>query len=296
MDDLFFPLPAEAEPAFIESYTTPVLAARNPVANVYLDTVAAFREMPSSIGWLLDSGWANMPEVDRDGFVAAIIETYPQQVADLQTVYLNAFGRVGDPESLAYWTLNMLYTRTEDALSLLMPTLNTSPEYVSLLKTALGDRADLAALTTGQAIEAQVRSLDASSRETLYGLAIDHFYANVFGRSADSAGKAYWVSQLQQGKTTLLELMEVLIHSADSSDKAFLQAKSTIAYDAVTALIEHNVITNQDAQRLGQAQVQTALQGMQGRLREYDASELDALLAGRDVLIDTLLREAGLIP
>lgn len=304
MDDLFFPAPSDdlqnalMDDSYLltmESWDAPVIAERNPVANPYLSTVYAFKNAPESIDWLLSSGWANMPEADRDGFVAAILEVYPQQVEAIQTLYMNAFERLGDPEGLAYWTLGMLRLGASNPTNLLSPAINESPEYVGMLKTALGDRADLAPLTTGLAIETHIRSLDGATRHDLYGKLVDTLYDNVFGRVAEASGKAYWTGELEKGSVNLLQVMGALINGAGTADQTLLDIKSDIAYDAVMAFVDRNIITNQDIAKAGPAKIQAALTGMQERLSEYDATEITALWADRDDLIAQMLRDAGLV-
>lgn len=302
MEDLFFPMPLDNVDSWVEdasfstmeSMDTQVLAQRNPVADPYLGIVYGFDDSPQNTEWLLSSGWANMPETDRDGFVAAILDVYPTQVEALQTLYMNAFGRLGDPEGLAYWTLNMLHTGTTDPTNLLLPVINESPEYVGMLKTALGNREDLASLKTGQEIEDCIRTLDSSTQQGLYGKLIDNLYENIFGRVADAGGKAYWTSELEQGHTNLLQIMGSLINGAGTTDKVLLETKGAIAYDAVQALVDHNVITSRDITQAGTVKIQAALSGMQERLSEYDSSEISSLWADKETLIGKMLQDAGL--
>jgi hypothetical protein len=303
MDDLFFPLPATlgADP-MLEAYTSdtilltePVVAQRNPVADPYLNAVYDFGVHPENSAWLLDSGWAYMPEMDRDGFVAAIIELFPAKVEALQTLYMGAFGRLGDPEGLAFWTLNMVNHVTNDPTALLSPTINAAPEYVGMLKSVLADQPALAPLNTGAAIETYIRTLDASTQHDLFGRLIDNMYENIFGREADAGGKTYWTGKLETSSVDLVQLMGALINSASANDKALLGLKSDIAYDAVTALVEHNVMTTQDINRLGAQKVATALTTIQERLAAYDAHETTALQANRETLIAQLLKDVGVV-
>ncbi|QLQ31131.1 MAG: DUF4214 domain-containing protein [Candidatus Thiothrix singaporensis] len=236
-----------------------------------------------------------MPETDRDGFVAAILDVYPTQVEALQKLYMNAFGRLGDPEGLAYWTLNMLHAGTTDPTNLLLPVINESPEYVGMLKTALGNGEDLASLKTGQEVENYIRTLDSPTQYSLYGKLLDNLYENIFGRAADAGGKAYWTGELEQGHTNLLQIMGSLINAAGTADKALLETKGAVAYDAVQALVDHNVITSRDITQVGATKIQAALSGMQARLSEYDASEISNLWVDKETLIDKMLRDAGLV-
>lgn len=302
MDDLFFPVPSEyyidpmseAYAPELSSWEEPVRAERNPVADPYLSVVNAFSVDPASSGWLLDSGWQYMPEQDKDGFVAAILEVFPDHVEALQSLYMSAFERLGDPEGLAFWTLNMVFQQTADPFVVLNSVINASPEYVGMLKTVLGDQPALRDLNTGQAIETHLRTLDPALQRDLFGRLTDHLYDNVFGRVADAEGKAYWTAELSQGSVTLLTIIGALMTGAGAADQALLAEKNEIAYDAVSALVNRNVITNQDVARLGAEQVTTALRNMQERLSAYDASELAALAADRETLIAQLLQDIGL--
>ncbi len=304
MEDLFFPLPAtDTYDPVLEAYTIdttdswhePPVAQRNPVADPYLSTVYDFQRYPDSTEWLLSSGWVNMPEMDRDGFVAAIIEVFPNKVEALQTLYMSAFGRLGDPEGLAYWTLNMVYHSTDNPSGLLQPVINESPEYVGILKSVLADQPGIAGLNTGQAIENHIRTLDSATQHSLFGRLIDNLYDNTFGRAADTVGKAYWMGELENGSVNLLQIMGALINGASAGDKALLAVKGDIAYDAVSVLVEHNLITTQDINKLGAEKVATALVNMQKCLAEYDATELSALQANRETLLAQLLKDVGLV-
>lgn len=306
MDDLFFPVPSDVsyDPLMdayaykpeLESVGEPVIAQRNPVADLFLSTVYGFKASPASTEWLLNSGgWTYMPEADRDGFVAAIIEVYPNEVDAIQTLYMNAFERLGEPEGLAYWTLHMLHDKTTDPSSMLLPIINSSPEYVGMLKTVLGDPPALANLKTGQEIENYIRIQDGAARVDMYGKLVDHLYDNVLGRVAEPGGKAYWTGELEKGSVNLLQIMGAIVNGSGAADKTLLSLKGDIAYDAISALIDHNIITNQDIAKAGAAKVGTALANMQERLSEYDATELLALQANRETLITQMLRDAGLV-
>lgn len=300
MDDLFFPLPPEvlADPmleVYANTWEEPVVAQRNPVADPYLSAVYDFGVHPENSAWLLNSGWAFMPELDRDGFAAAIIELFPAKVEALQTLYMSAFGHLGDPEGLAFWTLNMVNHVTNDPTALLSPAINTAPEYVGMLKSILADQPALATLNTGTAIETYIRTLDAPTQHELFGRVIDAMYENMFGRVADASGKAYWTGVIETGTVNLVQVMGALINGASADDKALLSLKGDIAYDAVTALVDHNIITTQDITRLGADKVTTALTTMQERLAEYDAHETIALQANRESLIAQLLKDVGLV-
>ncbi len=303
MDDLFFPLPTSNH---LEAWTdsnaltvyeadTPVLAQRNALADPYLAPVARLESSTEERNFLLDIGWNVMPEKDMDGYVAAILELYPKQVASLQTFSMAILGQIGEPQELAYWTLKLLDAHTLDVGQVLSGTLDKSEDYVAQLKTILGNRADLANLMTGQAIEAQIKTLDMAVQHDLYGKVTDCLYQNLFGRAADEGGKNYWISTLESGAVNILQLTTALINGAGSADAHLLDAKEDIAYDALQHLVNNNIITNQDIAKLGEPKVEAALQWLQDSLTEYDASKLGALLNNKPNLINDMLQKAGVI-
>ncbi len=301
MEDLFFPLPTDNNYESVNdafNQITPVIdtpiAQRNAVADPYLASMARLETSTEERHFLLDIGWDVMPEKELDGCVAAILELYPRHVENLQTFYMTAFDRLGEPEALAYWTVKMLDAQTLDTSVVLTTVVNQSPDYVQWLKTTLGSRVESASLTTGQAIENYLHTLEGDVRQQLYGTLTDSLYNSLFGHVADEGGKAYWVGQLESGAISVLQLMSALMNGAGGADKNLLDAKADIAYEAALRMVDHNVITTTDITLLGEAQVNKALQHMQDQLATYDVTELSNLLADKDRLISNLLEEAGI--
>lgn len=301
MEDLFFPLPTDNNYESVNdafNQITPVIdtpiAQRNAVADPYLASMARLETSTEERHFLLDIGWDVMPEKELDGCVAAILELYPRHVENLQTFYMTAFDRLGEPEALAYWTVKMLDAQTLDTSVVLTTVVNQSPDYVQWLKTTLGSQVESASLTTGQAIENYLHTLEGDVRQQLYGTLTDSLYNSLFGHVADEVGKAYWVGQLESGAISVLQLMSALMNGAGGADKNLLDAKADIAYEATLRMVDHNVITTTDITLLGEAQVNKALQHMQDQLATYDVTELSNLLADKDRLISNLLEEAGI--
>lgn len=303
MQDLFFPLPANVsteigiDSVFITAYEaeTSLLAQRNVIADPYLAPVARLESVDEERDFLLDIGWGIMPEKDMDGYVAAILELYPKQVASLQIFSMAVLGQVGKPQELAYWALKLLDANTLDVGQVLGTTLDTSTDYVEQIQTALGNRADFAPLTSGHAIEAQLKTLDTAVRHELYGKLTDYLYQNLLGRLADEGGKSYWVNTLESSTTNLLQLTSALINGAGPADQHLLEAKADVAYDAIQYLVDHQIITQQDISKIGTAKVESALEWLQDSLAEYDSNELGTLLMDKPQLISTMLQKAGLV-
>lgn len=301
MEDLFFPLPTDNNYESVNdafNQITPVIdtpiAQRNAVADPYLASMARLETSMEERQFLLEIGWDVMPEKELDGCVAAILELYPRHVENLQTFYMTAFDRLGEPEALAYWTVKMLDAQTLDTSVVLTTVVNQSPDYVQWLKTTLGSQVESASLTTGQAIENYLHTLEGDVRQQLYGTLTDSLYNSLFGHVADEGGKAYWVGQLESSAISVLQLMSALMNGAGGADKNLLDAKADIAYEAALRMVDHNVITTTDITLLGEAQVNKALQHMQDQLATYDVTELSNLLADKDRLISNLLEEAGI--
>lgn len=305
MEDLFFPLPADNSDTFTDDPYFPVQSVReasesaartlNPVNNGTLELVESFRESPTGADWVLSS-WGFMPETDKDAFVTAILETYIDETDDVQSLYMNAFGRLGDPEGLAYWALSMVNSG-QDVATLMQPVINTSTEYADNLKEVLGNPDAMSDLQSGEAIEAYVRGLDTETRQAMFGTLLDDLYMNTFGRNADAEGRAYWVGQLETGVASLPDIMGQLLN-ANEQDEPFLDTKNRVARDATLALVGHGVISSQDISELESGvttNLMDALDTMEDRLGEYTAVNIPELASDKDSLIDALLREAGVI-
>lgn len=144
----------------------------------------------------------------------------------VERLYLNVFGRPGEPAGVDYWTGQLDQGRTQGDI---VVGFSQSPEFVKLTKTASLQAAidgavyrlylayflrpadaDGAAYWTGEAIRGVpltiISGLFADSAEfvTRYGsLSNEQFlqliYANVLTRPADGAGYEYWRGQLNDG-------------------------------------------------------------------------------------------------
>lgn len=303
MEDLFFPLPdndstvSPLEDPYAETFALRPegLMESAAVSDGKVNLVYSFQDDPSNIQWVLDS-WAIMPELDKDGYVSAILEVYPNEVKAIQLQYMNAFGRMGEPEGVAYWTLVMLQSGTTNAADVLHPVIQNSPEYLEMLKSALGSgEAELESLQSSAAVEDYIRSHDLETRQEMFGALLDDLYRNVFGREADEGGKAYWVDELEAGNTNVLNVMGILVGSAMGDDVRLLDTKSEVAYNGIMQFVEHEVLSSNDIRALGEENVAKAFDKIQDRLTEYDSSEIPDLLADQEKLIDQLLREAGVI-
>lgn len=303
MEDLFFPLPVGDYTDPLENtyyspdalvWEEPESTPRHPIINDKTNLVASFEQYPDNAEWVLNS-WELMPESDKDDFVAAILEIYVAETNDIQALYMHAFGRVGDPESLAYWALSMINTG-EDAIELLKPVISGSADYAGMLKETLGNPAAMEEMDSSGEIESYIRSQDTVSSQAMFGTLLDKLYMDMSGRTADEEGKAYWVSRLQSGSVTLPDIMGELMNSG-GRDEVFLYAKTSIAYDAVMELVDHGLITNKDISLQAESgDVIEALDMMEDRLAGYSALELPDLADDRESLIESLLRESDILP
>lgn len=122
----------------------------------------------------------------------AIVATH---VAAVQELYVAYFGRPADPAGLDYWTNIVEAQQSTAAVS---ATFATSPEYI---------------VTYFGKTHAQV---------------VDQIYSNLFGRTADATGKAYWVDLLNKGTIkvdTIVAEVAAAAHLAGNTDADRLENK-----------------------------------------------------------------------
>lgn len=112
--------------------------------------------------------------------MAVTIESARASVTEL---YIAAFNRVPDTAGLAYWT--DLVVKGTLTVNQVAQTFTGTPEYQSKYPTFL---------TNGEYV--------------------DRIYLNVFGRAADTAGKAFWVGHLDAGTLTWGTVMQAMLDSA----------------------------------------------------------------------------------
>lgn len=140
-----------------------------------------------------------------------------QIIAKIQQIYISYFGRPADPEGLSFWA--GVAEPNGGSLEAIMPSFTTAPEAIKLYGGASG--------------------VDAR---------IDAIYQNVFGRSPDAEGKAFWKGLVEKGEISLENLTLSILTGANGNADAVLVQNKLIIAQAFTAKIEAG-----DAQYAGDA-------------------------------------------
>lgn len=130
----------------------------------------------------------------------AIVTTH---VAAVQELYVAYFGRPADPAGLDYWT-NIV--ESQGSTAAVSATFAASPEYI---------------VSYFGKTNAQV---------------VDQIYTNLFGRTADAAGKAYWVNLLNNGTIKVDTIVAEVAAAALTTDAEIIENKVAAATAFTTAV------------------------------------------------------------
>lgn len=109
---------------------------------------------------------------------------------DIAKVYIAAFNRAPDASGLDFWTKAYLTTAKED-IAVIANGFASSAEYANKYPTFLTNTEYVAAI-----------------------------YTNVFGRTVDTVGSAYWTSALDAGTLTKATLLNALVKAATTNNSA----------------------------------------------------------------------------
>lgn len=124
-----------------------------------------------------------------------------QIIANIHQIYISYFGRPADPEGLSFWA--GVAEQSGGSLEAIMPSFTTAPEAIKLYGGASG--------------------VDAR---------IDAIYQNVFGRSPDAEGKAFWKGLVEKGEISLENLtLSILTGANGNADAVLVQNKLIIAQE-----------------------------------------------------------------
>ena len=130
----------------------------------------------------------------------AIVAT---RVAEVQELYVAYFGRPADPAGLDYWT-NIV--EAQGSTAAVSATFAASPEYI-------------------------VTYFGKTNTEI-----VDQIYTNMFGRTADAAGRAYWVNLLNNGTIKVDTIVAEVAAAAVGTDSEAVENKVAAATAFTTAL------------------------------------------------------------
>lgn len=172
-------------------------------------------------GSYVDTATAPAASVRMGSPIPSAVSPTQAHAALLQNIYLAYFGRVPDKSGLAYWTAvfdsqNMPLS-TDDFLAAYR-----SDSKVKGLLDVFGDSAEFKEQYTGTNAEF-----------------INTVYINLFGRYAETAGRAYWTSLLDNGAITRTYAAMAILVGAQGDDQLVVAKKIEVAsryMAAVTAL------------------------------------------------------------
>jgi hypothetical protein len=133
-------------------------------------------------------------------FYMAIVAT---RVAEVQELYVAYFGRPADPAGLDYWT-NIV--EAQGSTAAVSATFAASPEYI-------------------------VTYFGKTNTEI-----VDQIYTNMFGRTADAAGRAYWVNLLNNGTIKVDTIVAEVAAAAVGTDSEAVENKVAAATAFTTEL------------------------------------------------------------
>lgn len=136
----------------------------------------------------------------------------------VQQIYVGYFGRPADAGGLAYFEGLMLAAGAPTTLAGVSASYSTNAQLRGVIDI-FGTSAESAALYPGD--------------NNAFILAI---YRNLFNRTADDAGRAYWASLIDRGLITKANAAISIMAGAQSSDALIVQNKTTIASAFTLAL------------------------------------------------------------
>ena len=152
----------------------------------------------------------------------AAIGRAPAAAADytmlLQRVYLAYFGRPADPAGLAYYAAGFAQAGAPTDLAGMVSAYATNTTVKSVID-GFGTSAESQALYPGD-----------------NGAFITAIYANLFNRTPDAAGKAYWAGLLDSGLMTRGNAAIAIMGGAQSSDATIIDNKTQVAANFTAAL------------------------------------------------------------
>lgn len=128
---------------------------------------------------------------------------YTQYINQVQSAYIAYYGRPADADGLIYWANKIDQAGNLDSI---MDAFGASTEYTQ----AIGN-----ASVSGK---------------------INQLFQNMFGRDADAAGLAYYLDQVQTGKTTIAKLATNIYYGATADDATQLSNKLTAAKSYTDAM------------------------------------------------------------
>lgn len=138
----------------------------------------------------------------------AVVSDYYDVV---QKIYVGYFGRPADAGGLAFFAGRFLALGAPTSITSMGNAYNSSADVRALIDV-FGTSAESAALYPGD-----------------NGTFMDAVYRNLFGREADSAGKTFWVAQLDAGNVTRANAAVNIMAGAQGTDVEIVNKKTAVA-------------------------------------------------------------------
>lgn len=182
----------------------------------------------------------------------------------IHELYIAYFGRAADAAGVDYWT--------------------QSGAAIEDIASAFGDSKQVETASTYALIKDPTLVNSVSGRSDF----IDAIYSNLFGRTADAAGKTYWDTQLKTGAVSVSQFILAVINGAQGDDAALIANKVAASEYFVAQQAAQNVtLLGVDLNGNGIADYAEAGQVAQSVLTGItaDSATVDAKKAGIDVLV-----------
>ena len=187
-------------------------------------------------------------------FAATLIADHPMSAlstfdSTVNSVYLAFFGRPADPAGLAFWS-----------------------------KQLAENNGDLRAITPffASSEEAQVRF----GTDTVTSR-IGEIYEQLFNRTPDAAGLAFWANAVEQGHATLADVSIAILNGAQGTDQTLSSLRQQAA-DAFTASVDAS-----GSAYSGYASIEAARVLVRAVTLDATAADLDALVKAGVSFADT---------
>lgn len=154
----------------------------------------------------------------RQANAASIAPASAHYAPVLQRIYIGYFGRPADPEGLAWWADRLRDIEGPSEVSDMLAAYDRNPHFKALIDS-FANSAEYQALYSGDNA----------------GF-VDAIYANMFGRTPDAEGRAFWIQALDNKAITRANAMLSIQAAARGDDKTLLVLKELMAMSFTGAL------------------------------------------------------------
>lgn len=155
---------------------------------------------------------ATPPAAQAPALQPAAYETVTQQI------YLTYFGRAADAGGLSYYEEQLAASGAPTALNALVKAYKDNPKVSHIIDTFANSD--------------ESKQLYAGDSKAF----ITSVYRNLFNRAPDAAGLDYWAGSIDKGEVTRVSAALNIMSSAQGSDVAILNAKTSVARSFTASL------------------------------------------------------------